>query len=337
MKLFLTGSGKTLKLFLIFSVIMFSGCSNNESENLYQIALLQFSPIHVLENGAAGIVDGLKESGYFNGQNIKIKRFNALGDLSLLNSMSSEIVSGKFKIGITISTPAMLSLATANKSGKLIHIFGLVTDPFNSGMNLDTNNPGSRPSHLFGYGTFEPVEETFKLLKRINPVLKKIGIIYNSAEPNSVLCVKKAVETATALGIKIESISIENSNQILEAASALIHRGIDAFWTAGDNLIDSGFIAFAAFVKKNKIPVITSNSEHIDMGSLISYGADYYQTGKLIGKLTSDIIKGKDMSNFKISNIAPVKLCVNKTLSLEFDQHWQTASNEAAREAEIIK
>ena len=93
-----------------------------------------------------------------------------------------EFSSGKFDYVLTVSTPAMQAVANSNKQGKTIQIFGLVTDPFISGVGLDKDHPELHPRHLLGYGSFLPVTEVIKIAKQLYPPLKSIGLAWNAAE-----------------------------------------------------------------------------------------------------------------------------------------------------------
>ena len=76
-------------------------------------------------------------------------------------------------------------MATANKRGRLLHVFAAVADPFSAGVGLDRSNPLTHPRHLLGYGSLSPVDATFRILLTINPNVRRVGVAHNPAESNS--------------------------------------------------------------------------------------------------------------------------------------------------------
>jgi len=148
-------------------------------------------------------MDGLKEKGFEDGSNIDIKHFNSEGDLPTTNTIAKEITSGKYDYALTVSTPALQAVANANKLGKVVHIFGVVTDPFIAGVGLDKKKPYDHPRHLVGYGSFLPVVKLIKIAKELYPQLKSIGLPWNAAEANSEAYTLLAREYTKEIGIEI--------------------------------------------------------------------------------------------------------------------------------------
>ncbi|HNW50260.1 MAG TPA: ABC transporter substrate-binding protein, partial [Prolixibacteraceae bacterium] len=204
------------------------------------IAIFKISSRPTLDESENGIIESLTQRGFVDGKNCTIKRFCAEGDMPTANTIAQNIVSSKFNMVITISTPALQVMANANKKGDITHVFCTVTDPYASGVGITGSASNQHPKHLVGIGTFQPVEKAFDIAKQMNPNLKKVGTVWCSSETCSEACVKLARKKCTELGIELIETSVESTTQVLEAAMSLTSRGIDALWLGGDNVVEAG-------------------------------------------------------------------------------------------------
>ena len=103
-----------------------------------RIALVQHASIKAIEDGRVGLLAALQSRGYEDGKNIKLKIFNAEADIATANAIAKEVTGGGFDLLITLSTVSLQTVASANKTGRRTpHVFGLVTDPFTAGVEID--------------------------------------------------------------------------------------------------------------------------------------------------------------------------------------------------------
>ncbi len=121
--------------------------------DLPRIAFLHFSNRPAIMDCLQGVYDGLERGGYTEGKHYRGKAFDAQGDMTTANQTASAIVGGDFGMAVTLTTPSLQTLASANQQGQLIHVFGCVTDPFGAGVGADRDDPtksgsaSARPGH----------------------------------------------------------------------------------------------------------------------------------------------------------------------------------------------
>lgn len=299
------------------------------------IAILQISSHQIMEDGVKGIWDGLREKGYVDGKNISIQIYNAEADIPTANTIANEMTSGKFDYALTVSTPALQAVANANKQGKAVHVFGLVTDPFASGVGLDRTRPQDHPPYLLGYGTLQPVEKLIETAMKLNPGLKSIGIIWNTAEANSEVCTIQARKYAKQVGMELLEANAENSSAVYEAAASLVSRGVDALMVSGDNVVYTALDNVIAAAKAGNIPVITNLPTFPNKGTLLDIGADYYKVGKEQGYLTARLLGGEDTASIPIQNIAPNVVVINKQVLPGIKGGW-VITDEILERADVV-
>ncbi len=286
------------------------------------IALLQLNTNPITDEMRAGIYDALGAKGFKEGSNIKITYYNPEGDLPTANLMAQKITSGDYKVAISITTLMLQTLANANRSSHVTHVFGAVTSPIIAGVGVKAIDSLDKPPYLTGVGTPQPVKEIFRVAKQLNPNLKTVGVVWNPAEVNSEFCTKQAREVSAELGLTLLEAPIEQAKDIREAAQSLVTRGVQAFWTGGDATVNSNVHALIEVSTSAKIPVISNITGHAKQGGLFDYGSDYHEVGEQVGRIAADILGGKDPSTIAITNYTPEKVILNEQVRKTLKESW---------------
>jgi putative ABC transport system substrate-binding protein len=273
------------------------------------VAVLQQVSTPLLDDAIRGMLDGLAEKGFIDGQTVTIRRYNAEGDLAQANAIAREIVGGGYDMALTSSTPSLQALATANETGRaegrrLMHVFAAVADPFSAGVGLDRRDPLIHPSHLVGYGSLAPVEATFRVLQEINPSVVRIGVAHNPAESNSRRYMELVRAACGPRKLELLEAAVENSSGVVEAIQSTISRGAEAIFIPGDTTIASVTESVVATAAKAGLPVFTVVPAAPDRGTLFDIGFDFHEVGLLAGRVAGDVLKGADPATIPIGETA---------------------------------
>jgi ABC-type uncharacterized transport system substrate-binding protein len=268
-----------------------------------RIAILQQASTPVLDEGVRGMLDSLAEKGYRNGETADIKTYNAEGDLPTANAIAREITDGRFDLVITSSTPSLQVVANANRAGRTMHVFGIVADPFVADVGLDRADPLKHPRHMVGQSTWMPVTDVFNIAKQMYPGLKRIGVAWNPAEPNSRLFISKAKEVAPQLGVELLEAQVENTSGIMEAIRSVLGRGAQAIWVGGDNTVSSALGSVIATARQANTPVFSILPGDPKRGTIFDYGYDFYDAGRQVGYLAADVLGGADTTAIPVRDV----------------------------------
>lgn len=312
-------------LFLVAGVLLLLDLGNREKgkKDALKIAVFKMTTRPSLDDTEDGVFEALSQRGYIDGQGCTIQRFSADGDMVTANAIAQNIVSSRFDMVVTISTPALQVMANANKKGDVLHVFCTVTDPYVSGVGITGTQPDQHPPHLVGIGTFQPVEETFTLMKQIKPDLKKVGTVWCTSETCSEACVRLARKKCAELGIELLEMSVENTTQILEAAMSLTSRGVEALWVGGDNVVEAAIDQMINAAAKARIPLIINNTNSVYGNTLFGLGAKYTEVGYLAGQMAADVLEGKPTSEIGVRNMVPLHLLVNPDALNNIHDKWK--------------
>lgn len=299
-----------------------------------RIAIVQHANTPVLDEGIEGLLAGLSERGFRDGENLVIKRYNAQGDMPTGVAIARQVTAGDYDLVITSSTPSMQAVANNNREGKTKHIFFLVADPFASGIGLDRANPASHPAHIVGQGVMAPVEDSFRIAKESLPSLKTVGVAWNPSESNSLVFTTKAREAAKKLGLTLLEANVDTTSAVSEAISSLVSRGAQAIWIGGDNTVIAAVDVVVATARRAGVPVFTILPGRPDRGTLFDIGPNFFEAGRQAAILTANVLEGADMAAIPIQDVmelVPAFLAVNKVALKGLQDRWVFADETVKR------
>ncbi len=300
------------------------------------IAILQHSSNPMMDEIRSGVLDGLHNKGFDDGQKIAITTYNAEGDLPTGNMMAQKITGGDYKLAVSISTVMLQALANANRTAHVKHVFGAVTSPVAAGVGIKALDGLDKPPYLTGIGTPQPVKDIFRLAKQLNPALKTVGVVWNSAEVNSEVCTKLAREAAAELGLSLLEAPIEQPKDVREAAESLVARGVEAFWTGGDASVNAAIDSLIEVAHNARIPVFSNIAGHTKHGSLFDLGADYHEVGEEIGRIAADVLAGADPATLPVKDYVPKRILLNEQVRGHLRDAWAFPQSLYAQASVVI-
>lgn len=284
------------------------------------VALMQMASQPILDEAAAGVIAALAEHDYVDGQNLRLTRFNAEGDMATANAMAQELTGGQYQYVITLTTTALQAVANANRQRHVPHIFGGVSDPTKAGVGIG-KEPLDHPAHLVGIGTLQPVAQSLQMAMRLNPDLKRVGVIWNPAEVNSEVCTVLARAACQELKLELIEANVENTAAVGEAAASLIDR-VDLLWVGGDVTVLAGMDVVVKVANSAHIPVATCMPGNAPKGALFDLGANYYEVGRRTGHLAARVFSGASIASLPVELAIPPKLFINQTALQGLRDRW---------------
>ena len=302
-----------LIMILILTSIVLSGCStantsNNSDDWDFVIGISQLAEHPALDDAREGFEDGLKELGI----NAKIIYQNAQGDIPTTVSIAQKFVKDEVDLIYAIATPAAQSAKQATKDIPVL--FSAVTDPVAAQLIDSMENPGG---NITGTSDESPMDKQLQLFKDLDKNINKIGIIYNTSEPNSQVQVEMAKELAPSLGLEIIPIGISNINDIPQTVDSMIKK-VDGIYTITDNMVASAINVVSDKAINNKIITVGAEDSHVSGGILITDGISYYELGKQTARMAKEIlVDGKSPANIPAETANNTKKVFNeKTLEV---------------------
>lgn len=293
-------------LLLVFGIALV-GCKNND---LIEIGILQYVEHNALSEARKGFIDGLKEAGYVDGDNISITVLNPQTDAPTMSLQAKELVR-KSDLILAIATPAASAVVNeAKDQGKNTPIlFTAVTDPVDAKLIKSNETPGG---NVTGTNDMNPIKEQISLVKELLPDAKKLGIIYTGSETNSELQANVAKAEAEKVGLEVIVKTIQTVNDLQPVANQLALQ-VDAFYIPTDNAIAGAMGVIKDIILEKKIPAIVGEPNVVDAGGTITYGVNYYELGRLTAEMAVKILKdGVSPKDIPSVGLSEFDLVINK-------------------------
>lgn len=299
-----------LVMVLIISSLTACGTKTASKGDHFKIGICQLVQHDALDASYNGFVDGLKEAGYIDGENITLDYQNAQGEQANCTTIANKLVTDNSDLILAIATPAAQACANATKDIPIL--ITAVTDPAGSKIVASNEAPGG---NVTGTSDLTPIKEQMDLLVQLVPSAKKIAILYNSSESNSKIQADIAKEAATALGLETQDATVSSTNEVQQVVQSLVGK-VDAIYAPTDNMIASSMATVAMVANENNLPVICGEEGMVSEGGLATYGINYYELGKQTAAQAVKILKGEAKpADMPIEYLENVNLTINKEVA----------------------
>ena len=275
-----------------------------QDQEAINVGVLQFVEHESLDQNYQGFIDGLKEAGYVEGENLTLNYLNASGDTANLQSMSENVTNSSDYI-FAIATPAAQAIANVEQTKPVL--FSSVSDPVGAGLVQNLEEP---EANITGTTDAGPIEDQVALLQAVVPDAERVGIIYNSGEANSVSEAEKATVTLKEAGIEVVEATVTSTNDISQIMSGLVNDDVDAVFTVTDNTIASAMSLVGDLALEAGLPIIGGSKDMTLANGLTTYGLDYYELGKQTARMLVEIIESGEI--IPVESADTLELVVNE-------------------------
>lgn len=311
------------KILILFALMFMLGCTSQKND-VPVIGFVDGYEDETLYKARDGFYAALADSGFSEELGtVKILYRNAQGNIPTLTQIVQYFVSEKVTL---MATNPTLSTITAVQRTTSIPIFQMVSpEPSLVDLNDKEGNP---PANLFGgMEILDYINTSFSLIPAsITPKGSKlvVGMIYNQAEPQSVVALQRIQKVADSLGVSLEILPVNSSADAQLVTRSLVSKGIDAFFANPDNAVFASFETILAVCNENGVPIFTSEEGLVARGAVAAYGADLYQWGYQSGLQAVRYLKTGSTDGLVLEMVKLRKHVYNPTAAQRFGLSFPT-------------
>jgi putative tryptophan/tyrosine transport system substrate-binding protein len=300
--------------FALAGMLMLAGCGSKESsgetekggaEKEFKIGITQFAPHPSLDAATEGFKKALKDKGI----KATFDEQNAQADMNNTQTIANNFVGDKVDLIFANATPS--ATAALNATKEIPIIFTSVTDPVGAGLVEAFDKPGK---NITGTTDNHP-DATKKTIYFITEEVKakKVGVIYNSGEQNSVVQIKEVKKLAEEKGAKLVEVSVSTTAEVKQAAESLVGR-VDAIYIPTDNTVVTALDSVISIANSKKIPLFVGELDSMKKGAVAASGFSYFDLGYQSGLMAAEILSGKKKpSEIPVELPSSLKLVINKS------------------------
>ena len=234
-----------------------------------------------------GVAEALKEAGYEQGKNLDWRFQSAQGNTGTAAQIARKFVGDRPAAIVAISTPAAQAVVAATRDIPVV--YGAVTDPVAAQL-VKTMGPSG--TNVTGVSDRLVPAPQVELIRKVLPGVKRVGMVYNPAEANSVVAVREMKAALEAQGITLVEAAAPRSVDVGQAARRLVGK-VDLIYSGTDNNVVAAYEALAKVGNDAKIPLIAADTGSIRRGALAVLSVDYGLLGRQAGRQVVSILKGK--------------------------------------------
>jgi putative ABC transport system substrate-binding protein len=267
----------------------------------------------------AGFLEGLRDAGFTEGNNVRIEYRWADGQFSRLPELAADLVQRKVNV-ITTLADTSAAIAAKAATGEIPIVFATGGDPVKMGIVPSLSRPGG---NVTGVSILQ-VELTLKRLGLLREVVPNASRLCALVNPKNALgnSVQKEMENgAAALGLKIEVFPVSTEAEMEAALAEIAKTPGSAFVSGTDAFLFTRRSKLAALALQHRLPAVYDARDYVRVGGLMSYGADIVHIFELAATYVARILKGEKPADLPIQQSDKFETAINmrtaKALGLE--------------------
>lgn len=247
-----------------------------------------------LEAVRDGVKEVLNEAGYNEGENLRWQYQSAQGNTAIAAQIARKFAGDTPDAIVAISTPSSQTMMSATHTIPII--FTAVTDPVAAKLTSSWEPSGT---NVTGVSDLLEVQPQIDLILKVLPNAKRIGMVYNPAEANSVAVIRDLEALLPQYGLTLVTAAAPRTVDVGSAGRSLVGK-VDAFFVNTDNNVVSAVEALIKVGQDAQIPVFAADGQVVMRGAIAAVGIDYKDIGRQAGRIILRLFDGQ-----KPGDIAP--------------------------------
>lgn len=261
-----------------------------------------------LDAATEGFKDALNE--LCGEGNVTFDEQNAQGEHNMCATIVNQFVSDNVDLILANATDPLTTAATATAD---IPIIGTSVTDYATALQIE-DWTGATGLNVSGTSDLAPIDEQAAMLKELLPEVKKVGILYCSAEPNSKYQADLFKEALQKDNIECKEYTAADSNEIQSVVTSAVSE-VEAIYIPTDNTMASNTEIVKNVCVPAKIPVIAGEQGICTGCGIATLSISYYDIGYKAGEMAYDVLaNGADISTMDIESAPEVTKMYNKEI-----------------------
>jgi len=252
---------------------------------------------------------GLKESGYVEGENLAIEYRWAENRAERLPELAADLVRRQVKVIAAIGPPA--SIAAVKATTTIPIVFAVSEDPVRLGLVASLARPGGNATGI-NFFSAELAAKRLELLRELVPTAKRVAVLLNPAEPTIAAAILRDLErAASVMAVQIRIFNASTIAEIHTAFAALASERPDALFISGGPFFVNRLVQIAHLATRHTVPAIASPRAYPEAGGLMSYGTSISDAHRQVGVYVGRILKGAKPADVPVVQSTKFELVIN--------------------------
>jgi putative ABC transport system substrate-binding protein len=253
-------------------------------------------------------VQGLKETGFVEGQNVAIEYRWAENQNDRLPALAADLVRRRVAVIATSSTPAALAAKAATMNIPVVINTG--SDPVALGLVASLNRPGANVTGSANLAA-ELAPKQLQLLRELIPNAALFSVLADPAFPSTPSIIADLQAAARTLGLKLVVVAARTDSDLETAFASFSQQHVGAVLVGLSSFDLQRIEQFPALAARHALPAIFPYREFVLAGGLMSYGSSLGYLYHQVGIYTGRILKGEKPADLPVEQATKLELVIN--------------------------
>ena len=256
-----------------------------------------------------GFRQGLKETGFIEGENVAIEYRWAEGKFDQLPQLAAELVGRKVALIVATNTASARAAKAATMTVPIV--FAVPQDPVRLGLVASLARPGGNATGI-NFFSQEVVTKRIELLRELAPTSNRFAVLINPAAAITTETTLREVATAArSMGLQIDVYNASSSREINAAFAVFARERPDALFVGGDAFFQIRRTQFVNLASRHAVPATYGGREFVQAGGLMSYGMNLVEAWRQVGGYAGRILRGAKPIDLPVLQASRFEMVIN--------------------------
>jgi putative ABC transport system substrate-binding protein len=264
-------------------------------------------------------LQGLKETGYVDGQNVAIEYRYAENQFDRLPALAADLV--RRRVAVIVAAGATAAVVAKKATATIPIVFSVGADPIAMGLVASLNRPGGNATGSTTL-TGELGPKRLQLLRELIPNAAVFGVIADPAFPVTPSIIADVRATARTLSRQLIVVYARTDSDLEMAFATLSQQRVGAVMFGDSTFYSRRTEQLPALAARHALPAIYPLREFAPAGGLMTYGSSSVDLYHQVGVYTGRILKGEKSADLPVDRATRIQLTLNlktaKALGIEF-------------------
>jgi putative ABC transport system substrate-binding protein len=273
---------------------------------VYRVGILE--PMPAARNAAnlEALRKGLRDFGYFEGNNLTIEYRSADGRADRFQDLASELVGLNVDLILTRGTPA--TTAVQNATGTIPVVMMAMGGP--GAIVASFARPTGNITGVITFST-ELSAKRVEVLKELVPTLTRVALLHNMGNPAVPAEWEETKTAARSLGLEAQLLDVRSEGDLSRAFELAIRQRIEGLVVGADGLTQMYQQMIVEWVARNRVPTVFPGREFVEAGGLIAYAINYPDLYFQLAAFIDKIFSGAKPSDLPVQQPTKFELAIN--------------------------
>ena len=251
---------------------------------------------------------GLKDSGYVEGENMTILYRWAEGQWDRLPALATELLHQRVAVIAAFGNSPAIAAKAATATIPIV--FSVGEDPVRLGLVASLAQPGGNVTGINNFAG-ELAAKRLELLREMVPAAARVAVLVSPSKAGSESTVRDTAAGARAMGLQVQVLNADTSREIDAAFATLARERSDALFVDSNPFFDSRRAQLVNLASRLAVPAIYFDRAFAEVGGLMSYGASLTDAYRQVAVYTARILKGTKPAELPVVQSSKFELVIN--------------------------